>query len=301
MEAAIRALPDKSCALDPLPTTQLKAVANVVVPFLAELFNRSLSNGSVPDVLKEAYITPRLKKSDLDPSDTLSYCQISNLPVMSKLLERIVAKMLLNHLDRSQLLPRLQSAYRSKRSTETALVKVLSGILLAIDSGDLAALVLSDLSAAFDTVDHAVLLRRLETFGIRGTIHWFESYLIGRQQHIRTPSTFSPPTVIRCGVPQGSVLGLILFLLYVAAVQLLIEDCGLHLHHFADDTQKYGFCSPTPSSCTKLQSRISECIDVASSWMRSHWLNTAKMGIIWLTLVDVRIRCHNNLFESAVT
>jgi len=87
---------------------------------------------------------------------------ISNLPVTSKLLERIVAKRLLNHLDTSQLLPRLQSEHRSKHSTETALVKLLSDILLAIDSGDLAALVLLDLSAAFDTVDSAILLRRLE-------------------------------------------------------------------------------------------------------------------------------------------
>jgi len=165
-------------------------------------------------------------------------------------------------------------------------VKVLSDILLAIDAGDLAALVLLDLSAAFDTVDHAVLLRRLETFGLGGTaLHWFESYLVGRRQRIRTPVTFSFPTVIECGVPQGSVLGPILFLLYIADLQLLIEDRGLCPHHFADDVQIYGFCSPTPSSCTELQSRISKCIDVVSSWMRSHrlQLNTAKTEVIWLT------------------
>ena len=118
----------------------------------------------------------------MDPSDTRSYRPISSLSVTSKILERIVAKQLLNHLDTSQLLSRLQSAYRSKYSTETALVKVLSDILLAIDASDLAALVLLDLSAAFDTVDHAILLRRLETFGLGGTVlHWFELYLVGRR------------------------------------------------------------------------------------------------------------------------
>jgi len=159
---------------------------------------------------------------------TFCLLPISNLSVTSKILERIVVKQLLNHLDTSQLLPRLQSAYRSKHSTETDLVKVLSDILLAIDTGDLAALVLLDLSAAFDTVDHAILLRRLETFGLGGTaLHWFESYLVGRRQLVCTPATFSSPTVIECSVPQGSVFGPILFLLYIADWQLLIEDRGL--------------------------------------------------------------------------
>jgi len=177
-------------------------------------------------------------------------------------------------------------SYKTLDGDSPCLVKVLSDILLAIDAGDLAALVRLDLSAAFDTVDHAILLRRLETFGLGGTaLHWFESYLVGRRQHVRTPVTFSSPTIIECGVPQGSVLSPILFLLYIADLQLLIEDRGLCLHHFADDVQIYGFCSPTPSSCTELHSRISECIDVVSSWMRSHrlQLNTAKTEVIWLT------------------
>ena len=106
--------------------------------------------------------------------------------------------------------------------------------------------------------------------------------MIGRRQHVRTPATFSSPTIIECGVAQGSVLGPILFLLYIADLQLLIEDRGLCPHHFADDIQIYRFCSPTPSSYT---SRISEFIDVVSSWMRSHrlQLNTAKTEVIWLT------------------
>ena len=148
VEAAIRALSDKSCALDPLPTTQLKAVTDIVVPFLTKLFNWSLLNGSVPDVFKEAYITPRLKKPDLDPLDTRSYLAISNLLVMSKLVKRIVAKQLLNHLDTSQQLPRLQYEHRSKHLMETALVRVLLDILLAIDSDDLAPLILLDLSCS---------------------------------------------------------------------------------------------------------------------------------------------------------
>jgi len=121
----------------------------------------------------------------------------------------------------------------------------------------------------------------------RTALHWFESYLVGRRQHVRTPATFSSPTVIECGVPQGSFLGPILFLIYIADLQLLIEDRGLYPHHFSDDIQICGFCSPTPSSCTELQSRISECIDVVSGWMRSHrlQLNTAIVIVVRFVII----------------
>jgi len=282
---AVRALPDKSCASDPLPTSLLKAVVDVVAPFLVHLFNSSLSSGFVPEAFKTAFISPRLKKSDIDPADARSYRPISNLSVGSKLLERLVARQLLAHLNASGLLPRLQSAYRANHSTETAVLKVLSDILLAIDAGDLSALVLLDLSAAFDTVDHDILLRRLQTsYGINGVVlQWFRTYLIGRRQYVRIGSSSSTPAVIVCGVPQGSVLGPILFLLYTADLLSLIEDHGLRPHLYADDTQIYGFCSPSAS--LQLQNVISDCIDDVAAWMRSNrlQLNSAKTELLWST------------------
>ena len=117
----------------------------------------------------------------MDPEDVRSFRPISNLSVVSKLLERLVASQLLEYLDRSGLLPRLQSAYRACHSTETAVLKVLSDILLAIDAGDLSALVLLDLSTAFDTV-----VQRLETsYGLSGSVlQWFQTYLVGRRQYV---------------------------------------------------------------------------------------------------------------------
>jgi len=128
--------------------------------------------------LKTAFITPRLKKLDLDVTDVRSFRPISNLSVISKLLERLVACRLLRYLTDNNLLPRFQSAYRPNHSTETAVVKVLADILLVIDGGDLAGLALLDLSAAFDTVDHDVLLQRLRlTYGIDDVaLTWFRSY-----------------------------------------------------------------------------------------------------------------------------
>lgn len=280
---AVRALPDKSCALDALPTRFLKAAIDVLAPFLTALFNKSLSTGCVPEIFKIAYVTPLLKKSDSDATDVRSYRPISNLSVLSKLLERLVAQQLLLYLNSANLLPSLQSAYRANHSTETAVLKVLSDILLAIDAGNLSVLALLDLSAAFDTVDHEILLQRLNiTYGLTGTVlHWFETYLVGRRQYVRFGSSSSSPTFIVCGVPQGSVLGPILFLLYVADVLSLIEGHGLHPHLYADDTQIYGFCPPSASS--ELQSRISECIDDVAAWMRSNrlQLNTSKSEVLW--------------------
>jgi len=117
--AAIRLLPDKQCASDPIPTSLLKGCADVIAPFLVELYNKSLQTGSVPASFKTAYITPLLKKSDLDSADVRSYRPISNLSVLSKLLERLVAQQLLDHLAVTKLLSELQSAYRAHYSTET--------------------------------------------------------------------------------------------------------------------------------------------------------------------------------------
>jgi len=137
-----------------------------------------------PAVFKSAYITPRLKKASLDPADVKSYRPISNLPVLSKTL---VAHQLIEHLNLWSLLPDAQSVYRANHSTETAVLRVLSDILDALDRGDFAVLTLLDLSAAFDTVDHVTLLRRLKTtYGITGTaLVWFTSYLHERKLSVR--------------------------------------------------------------------------------------------------------------------
>ena len=202
---AVRRLPDKQCASDPMPTSLLRENCDLLAPFLVELFNRSLLQGTVPTVFKSAYITPLLKKPDLDPAENKSYRPISNLSVLSKTLERLVARQLLDYLYAADL----QSAYRANHSTETAVLKVLSDILRAVDGGDLAALALLDLSAAFDTVDHETLLHRLkQSYGLGGRVHdWFQSYLSGRFQSVHCGGTSSTRTELVCGVPQGSVLG----------------------------------------------------------------------------------------------
>ena len=160
-----------------------------------------------------AEVMPNLKKSTLDPSVLSSYRPISNLPFVSKVLERAVTERMSQHLQSNGLLPENQSAYRRSHLAETALLKVTSDALIAADQGKLTLLDMLDLSAAFDCVDHSILLDRLEaSFGFSGVVlNWMRSYLAGRRQYVRYNGSTSLVTVMLCGVPQGFHTWLIVF------------------------------------------------------------------------------------------
>ena len=155
-----------------------------------------------------------LKKPGLDPNDLKNF-----LPFISKILEKVVLTQLQKHLSENDLLAIKQSAYRKNHSTETALLSVVGGLLRNADDRPVSVLALLDLSEAFDTLDHPILLQRLETtFGISGTVlHWFASYLKGREQSVMVDNVLSSSNPIQFGAPQGSVLGQILFTLYSQA------------------------------------------------------------------------------------
>ena len=283
--AGIARLPDKSSAADPLPVSTLKDVADLLTPFLTHLFNCSLADGHFPASFKDSFVTPVLKKSGLDEASPSSYRPISNLSVISKLLERLVARQLVTYLNSACLLPTTQSGFRRGHSTETAITRVLSDLLDAVDRDDTAILVLLDLSAAFDTVDHGILLERLRvTFGVDDiALAWFRSYLCGRRQHVRCGGKRSDLVDLVCGVPQGSVLGPILFIIYTADLESIVSEHGLSLHQYADDSQIYGSCQPLAVS--SLSSTVSQCVGNVSSWMSSNrlQLNADKTEVMWCT------------------
>ena len=163
------------------------------------------------------------------------------LPFLSKVLERIVACQSRDYLIANDLYPSLQSAYRKYHSTETALLRVQNDVLRAIDQKQEVILVLLDLSAAFDTIDHDILISRLcKQFGFTGTVlSWFMSYLRERSQKVVIGSTESKPQPLTSGVPQGSVLGPLLFILYFGPLQDVIKSHGLECMMYADDSQLY--------------------------------------------------------------
>jgi len=181
------------------------------------------------------------------------------------------------------MFPEFQSAYRQYRSTESALIKVVNDIICALDAGDIALLSLLDLSSAFDTVDHDILLKRLElSFGLKSLpIEWFRSYLTDRYQTISFGGRESKSESVSCGVPQGSVLGPLLFILYTADVEKLIRTLGLDVHLYADDTQQY--CCGKPSDIDGLKQKTVHSVEQVARWMASNrlCLNANKTECMW--------------------
>ena len=170
----VRASPSKQCASDPLPTWLLKEAITMLTPYITTIFNSSITERHFPRTWRHAIVTPLLKKAGLNESSSLSYRPVSNLPFLSKVFERIVNRQLIGYFNEFHLFPDAQSAYRRCHSTETPVLKVFSDIVDAIANGKIALLSLFDLTAAFDTVDHDSLLRRLEvTYVFNGAVlHW---------------------------------------------------------------------------------------------------------------------------------
>ena len=241
LSSVVKKSPTKSCQLDPLPTWVIKATLPEIVVLMRDIVNCSLKSGDVPEQMKIALVSPLLKKPSLDPEILQNYRPVSNLSFLSKVLERVVAARVITYMDSHNLHDVFQSAYKTKHSTETALLRVQNDIRNMIDRDGAAVLVLLDLSAAFDTIDHEVLLSRLQNLiGIDGIpLKWFRSYLTERKQHVCINGTRSAPQTLNYGVPQGSVLGPILFLIYILPLSHLIDRFGTPRHGYADDNQLY--------------------------------------------------------------
>ena len=209
----------KTCALDLLPASVLTKCLQRLLPVITDIVNRSLDEALMPNSLKTALIIPLLKKTNLDTEDFKNFRPVTNLPFVSKLIEKSVAVQLVKYIDDNNFDEKLQSAYKKLHSTETALLRIHDDILRTVDRGCTVVSLLLDLSAAFDTVDHGLLLPRLNTrFGIKGKVlAWFKSYPTDRSQFVSINGSNSSHSDLMFGVPQGSVLGPILYLLYVSS------------------------------------------------------------------------------------
>ena len=200
--------------------------------------NLCLTNGHFPETFKYAHITPLLKSNKLDPEDLNSYRPIAHLKFLGKLLERLVVSQLQEYLMTNNLFASAQSAYRPYHSCETAIVRVVNDILMALDSGNEAILLLLDYSGAFDTISQPILLSRLEKrYGIGGNaLKLLTSYLKNRTHSVVIGSSKSHIYSSTHGVPQGSVIGPLAFTLYSAPLQDIISHHNLKCMMYADDT-----------------------------------------------------------------
>ncbi len=229
----------------------------------------------IPHQLQDRFGETASKKTTLDPEKPKNYRPVANLVFVSKILEKIAAAQLTSHMRTHGLYEKYQSAYRCYHSSETALIKVQNDLLRALDDGCGVFLVLLDLSAAFDTLDHNILLERLESgIGMSGTaLRWIDSYLRGRTQSVVIDGVQSDPADMQYGVPQGSVLGPILFIIYTTPIGDIARRHNLEIHLFADDTQLYVFFKTrTPASQWDVLHRLQSCISEIRSWMASNRL-----------------------------
>ena len=199
-----------------------------------------------------------------------NFCPVSNLPYVSKLVERSASDQLFAHMSSNGLYPELQSAYMKNHSTETALLRVKNDILMNRNKENMTLLVFLDLSAAFDTVDHSSLLTSLQSrFGISGKVlEWFASYLHDRSQCITINGTLSDSFSLQCGVPQGSCLGPILLVIYASKLFEITSRYLPKVHCYADDTQLYLLFKPgLCESHVEVLLHMQRCIDDLRQWM----------------------------------
>ena len=265
--------PPKSCSLDPLPTCLVRENVDVLAPLITQIINLSLLSGVVPKALKAAIVTPLLKKQNLDPNTLKNYRPVSQLPFVSKILEKAVLKQCKSFLTNNNLYEVNQSAYRQNHSTETTVLNVLEELLTNMDNRKVSLVACLDLSAAFDTIDHSILMTRLKTsFGFEGVVlRWFDSYLSARTQSVHVEN--SPPSVsvpLLYGVPQGSVLGPLLFTLYTQPLSDVISSHSCSFNKYADDTELSK--SSVPDSFSSVQLSVQNCITDILLWMNSNKL-----------------------------
>jgi hypothetical protein len=233
---------------------------------LASIFNLSFEQGIFPDILKKAKIFP-IHKAD-NKMVTSNYRPISILPICSKLLEKLMHCRLTNFLDKYKIIFEHQFGFQTKKSTEYAILDVYSKIIDSIEKKETPCCIFLDLAKAFDTVNHSILLDKLKHYGIRGfCLKWFESYLTNRPQCVQIGQQQSSFLDIKCGVPQGSVLGPLLFLLYINDICESSKLVDYQL--FADDTSL--FCSNKNPKI--LETNVNEALSEISEWLKANKLS----------------------------
>lgn len=232
----IKELKESSPGCDGIPARAIKLLADTISPLLSKLINLSFREGCFPDELKMAKIIPIYKGGDR--MLVSNYRPISILPVISKIIERLVYNRLFSFLTNNNILIDQQFGFRKSFSPQLAILELLKGIQDASNEGFYTVGVFLDLRKAFDTIDHNILLKKLEYYGSRNvSLKWFSSYLSNRQQFTEINGIQSTCATVQTGVPQGSTLGPLLFLLYIN--DIVHASYAMRFILFADDTNAY--------------------------------------------------------------
>ena len=267
LSAAVRQMSSSAAVgLDGVPMYAVRQCFAVIGPELLHVINASIVSGMFPSMWKTALVVPLHKSGDVTVAG--NFRPISLLSVLSKVTERVVCNQLTAYLQDHSILSDAQYAYRRGRGVEDALIDAVEWMSKNIDSGRLISITALDLSKAFDSIDHGVLLSKMGWYGIPS--HWFASYLGDRKQMVRGGASVLP---VSCGVPQGSILGPVLFCLVVNEAQNFLPHG--RLISYADDTQLFD-CSPKDrDSMASLKNRLEESIMSIQKWLA---VNSLKMN-----------------------
>ena len=225
----------KSVGLDDLDVHTIKLIIDDILPSLTHIINLSLDSSVFPDLWKSAKIIPLLKKGD--PLSAKNYRPVALLPILSKILEKVVFKQIVNYMETNKLIHPSHHGSRAKHNTCTAVLEMYSTWVDSFERGETTGIMMLDLSAAFDLVNHELLVKKLELMGFdKSALNWFKSYLSGRSQCVHIDGQTSKLRHISVGVPQGSVLGALMYILFVNDLPSVIHE---HDHITSDTAEEH--------------------------------------------------------------
>lgn len=275
----------KATGIDNIGPRLLKLSASYIADEITSICNKSFETSTFPKIWKEAKVTPLHKNGSCDEAN--NYRPISILPILSKLIEKHVHDSLLCHLNEHQLLHDTQSGFRPRHSCETALVHMIDSWLRALDNGKLIGVVLVDFRKAFDLVDQEILLSKLNLYGVsENTLEWFKSYLKDRRQKVSINNVLSDVKPVTCGVPQGSILGPLMFLIFINDLPLYTSNVITDL--YADDTTLYD----VSESIEDIQINLQLALNNLDAWCKVNGMlvNTDKTKLMLIATPQKRSR-----------
>ena len=291
--------PKKAADIYGISTKLVKDGGIIMTEIITLLFNMSISQGKFPDALKNAKVIP-IHKDD-SRLEMSNYRPISLLPTLSKIFEKLMYARLISFFSKHNILYENQFGFQSNMSTEYAVNQVLNYIVETLEKNEVGVCIFLDFAKAFDTVNHDILLDKLERYGIRGiALSWIRNYLINRMQCTEIGDVQSELELIKCGVPQGSVLGPLLFLIYIN--DIVNSSKLFQFTLFADDTSLYYSCKNTHN----LEKVINDELAKISDWLSANRLslNVAKSKLLYFTnknrnfLKGIKIEINNQTLQE---